>query len=218
MPTTFQEIYTQFLSKIDDYELGALTQIEALEFLFLFMKSSIVNFKKCKQNINDFIPFTSNQFNINFNGNNSVSFINNLTMTNSDLVFEVYNEEILLTQGVDYNIAITSSEGIINSISITKLNNQLPDVLTIIWAFGGQFKVILTLEEQEILALGIVMAWLNHKILREENLRDVVGDSDYKGYSSANLISKMSALQQRYLQELRNKKISYSYNNFKGLN
>lgn len=132
MPTTFQEIYTQFLSKIDDYELGALTEIEALEFLFSFMKSSIVDFKRCKQDISNFIPFASNQFNINFNGSDSVSFINNLTMTNSNLVFEVYNEEILLTQGVDYNITMTSSQGTISNISITKLNSQLPDSLTII--------------------------------------------------------------------------------------
>lgn len=132
MPTTFQEIYTQFLSKIEDYELGALTEIDALELLFSFMKSSIVDFKKCKQDINSFIPFTSNKFNINFNGGNSVSFISNLTMTNSNLVFEVYNGDTLLTQGVDYNLVIASSKGIITNISITKLNIELPDTLTIV--------------------------------------------------------------------------------------
>lgn len=132
MPTTFQEIYTQFLSKIEDYELGALTEIDALELLFSFMKSSIVDFKKCKQDISSFIPFTSNKFNINFNGGNSVSFISNLTMTNSNLVFEVYNGDTLLTQGVDYNLVIASSKGIITNISITKLNIELPDTLTIV--------------------------------------------------------------------------------------
>lgn len=218
MPTTFQEIYTQFLSKIEDYELGALSEIDALELLFSFMKSSIVDFKKCKKDINDFIPFTSNKFNINFNGSDSVSFISNLTMTNSNLVFEVYNGDILLTQGVDYNLVIASSQGIISNISIIKLNNELPDILTVVWAFGGQFKVTLTLEEQEILALGIVVAWLNHKILREQNLKQIIGNTDYKGFSPANLIAKLSALQEQYSQEIKAKRISYSYNNFTGLN
>lgn len=62
------------------------------------------------------------------------------------------------------------------------------------------------------------MAWLNHKILREQNLKQIIGDTDYKGFSPANLVAKLTTLQEQYSQEIRTKRVSYSYNNFTGLN
>lgn len=61
-------------------------------------------------------------------------------------------------------------------------------------------------------------SWLNHKLLQEQNLRQYIGDVDYKGYSSASLLSKLTDLREKIKKENRIRRIKYSYQGSEGLN
>ena len=83
---------------------------------------------------------------------------------------------------------------------------------------NGYFNDELNYEEIYILALGMVCQWLAPKRNREENLVQMITDSDYKKLSGANMLDKMIKLYDRTKRELELMIINYSYNNFKGFN
>lgn len=215
--TSFDNIYSLFFSQIDDYELGAMTESDALEFLYNQLLISIVEFKKCKKDLTKLTPFSLGKLAINFNGNTEVSIIEDLAFIHKNLNFTITNGDTILKENSDYSIRIENDSNMITDIIITKLNKELPDILQVNWYFSGEFEETLDIEEQYILALGMLNSWLNHKIFRERNLRQTIGDIDYKGYSSANLLAKLTLLQAQTIQQLKIKKVNYSYNNFNGL-
>jgi len=83
---------------------------------------------------------------------------------------------------------------------------------------NGHFEDDLTYEEMYILAQGMVIYWLNPKVNREENLKQMVTDSDYKKLSGANMLDKMIKLYEKSLREFRMCMIEYTYNDFAGFN
>lgn len=74
----------------------------------------------------------------------------------------------------------------------------------------------LTLEEVYILALSMKLFWLSPKINREENLRQIMQDRDFKQLSNANMLKALLQLQQATRKELNRFRQRYSYNDFKG--
>ena len=73
------------------------------------------------------------------------------------------------------------------------------------------FTVDLTLEEVEILALGMALKWLNNKLLYSDALANHLSTKDYVYNSPANLISSITSLRNRLMDEYNHKIIDYSY-------
>lgn len=74
----------------------------------------------------------------------------------------------------------------------------------------------LDIDEIFILALGMTTHWLSPKIKREENLRQMMNDRDFKQLSNANMLSKLLQLDKQTRSELRRYKQRYAFKNFKG--
>jgi len=76
-----------------------------------------------------------------------------------------------------------------------------------------EFIYDLGVEEQEILALGLVYHWLSGKVLNSELLRNVMHNKDYKSYSPANLLKEMQSLRSSIKQEFVGRINTYSFRN-----
>ena len=61
MPTTFEEIYNQFLSKIIDYDYLVLTPEEKIMLMNIRLKSALAKFRAKKRNIE--AEYVLNEFN-----------------------------------------------------------------------------------------------------------------------------------------------------------
>ena len=61
MPTTFEEIYNQFLSKIIDYDYLVLTPEEKIMLMNIRLKSALAKFRAKKRNIE--ADYVLNEFN-----------------------------------------------------------------------------------------------------------------------------------------------------------
>lgn len=74
----------------------------------------------------------------------------------------------------------------------------------------------LSLEEIYILALGMTAHWLSPKIKREENLRQMMNDRDYKQLSNASMLNRLLNLDDSIKKEIRSYKQRYAFKKFKG--
>lgn len=74
----------------------------------------------------------------------------------------------------------------------------------------------LDLDEIYILSLGMTAHWLSPKIKREENLRQMMNDRDYKQLSNASMLNRLMNLDMRTKKEIRRYKQRYAFKNFKG--
>lgn len=73
------------------------------------------------------------------------------------------------------------------------------------------FNVDLTELEQEILALYMVPIWLSPNILRLENIRQNIGNSDFRIFSPGNHLDKLTTLKQELKSEAENLALYYYY-------
>lgn len=80
------------------------------------------------------------------------------------------------------------------------------------------FYIELDMDEIYILARGMIMYWLQPKILREDTLRNMITDKDYTQYSPANMLEKLTKLKEVTEKDLIRRRTKYTYRNFKGFN
>ena len=80
----------------------------------------------------------------------------------------------------------------------------------------GMIEGDLDLDEIYILALCMVQFWLSPKIKREENLRQMMNDRDFKQISNANMLNRLLGLNQSVKDEIKMCKQRYSFKAFKG--
>ena len=80
----------------------------------------------------------------------------------------------------------------------------------------GCIEADLTMEEIYILSLSMKLFWLSPKIHREENLRQIMQDRDFKQLSNANMLKALLQLQDVTRRELQKFKKRYAFNDFKG--
>ena len=80
----------------------------------------------------------------------------------------------------------------------------------------GYIEADLTMEEIYILSLSMKLFWLSPKINREENLRQIMQDRDFKQLSNANMLKALLQLQDVTRRELQKFKQRYAFNDFKG--
>ena len=69
----------------------------------------------------------------------------------------------------------------------------------------------LTNEEIEILAYGMVLSWVTPKVNSLDNLKQKMSTKDYKIYSQANQLDKMTSLKLESENKVKNMIKSYTY-------
>lgn len=77
----------------------------------------------------------------------------------------------------------------------------------------AQFNVDLSAKEIEILATGMVVHWLEPRVLNTENLRNVLNTKDYSSFSPANLLEQMQTLLSTMKKHYRYMLVRYGYRN-----
>lgn len=72
--------------------------------------------------------------------------------------------------------------------------------------------------EIKILSKGMLLEYLNPKIIREENLRQAISTKDYNNLSNANMLAKLLELKRSVKEDYEELLNKYDYSDFEGLN
>jgi hypothetical protein len=82
------------------------------------------------------------------------------------------------------------------------------------------FEDELTIEEQTILAYGVVYYWLHHKAMYSKLLKNAVNTKDFQQLSNANLLLRLNEMKEDTRKEFLRLRKAYSkrYDNFQGWN
>lgn len=124
---------------------------------------------------------------------------------------DIYN--LFLNQIDDDILAIMSDEVIEDMLltylkgSITEFNTCVKDIII----EGDSITCDLDLDEQFILVRGMIIYWLNPKILSQNIIKNRMTSRDYSQYSPANLLDKLIKLKESTQKDQKKAKIKYSY-------
>ena len=77
-----------------------------------------------------------------------------------------------------------------------------------------QFNSTLGDEEQEILGLLMIVEWLNPQIYNIMNVKQFLGDKDFRYYSQANHLEKIMMLRDKSKEDAEREVINYTYETF----
>lgn len=149
-----------------------------------------------------------------FNDNPDVS--NDTTINYNINKSSIKYSKIQLVEGTDYTLLYSEEDEILEVFFIRPIYFGSDAPLYISASCEGYIQENLDLDEIAILAYGMVLSWLNPKIRREENLRQLMNDRDFKQLSNANLLAKLIELHKYTRQELELRRQKYSFKNFKG--
>lgn len=139
MATSFKLIYDKFLGKIDDYELGLVTDEELNEVLFGYLdEARSLHFSACQKNLDNIVE----------------------------------------------NLGV------------------------------GEFEETLTSQEQQILALGMKLAWLSTKKNDSTLMQKDIGDRDYKAVQGDKYLKVLSTLEKELKDSIRDYEVQYTYKDF----
>lgn len=103
--------------------------------------------------------------------------------------------------------------------SITKFKEIKANVTMIEDEFGDvYFQDELTIEEQMILAYGMLYAWLHQKVMYNRMLKNAINSKDFQQLSQANVLLRANELLDYVRKEFNRLRKAYTkrYNNFQG--
>ena len=207
MATQLDKIFNKFLSQIDDIELSLLRDDDLEELLIDYLENATVEFRECKKDLTINKPFVSEH---EFSRSGSFS-IN--TLLDEFTIITVRDGMKKLKENVDYSIQYDKSLSELN----IEIKSNPKDRVKVKILSEGSIEADLTLEEIYILALSMKLFWLSPKIHREENLRQMMNDRDFKQLSNANMLKVLLQLQTVTRQELQKFKQRYAMREFQGL-
>ena len=133
-----------------------------------------------------------------------------LSKDNNSFIYLKGSEGTL--ESTDYSIK-TNTE--VEELEIT-FNIDIEDNIEVLIIRDGYIVSDLSLDEVYILSLCMRLFWLNPKIHREENLRQMMNDRDFNQLSNANMLKALLQLHKSTRQELQKFKQRYCFNGFEG--
>ena len=207
MATQLEVIYNKFLSQIDDIELSLLHNDDLQDLLINYLENATVEFRECKKDLTINKPF---EIESELSKGRSLS-IN--TLFHDEVKITVREGMKKLRKDIDYSIEYDEST---SELNIT-LNFDPKNKVKVHLVSKGTVNADLTLEEIYILSLSMRLFWLSPKVHREENLRQMMNDRDFKQLSNANMLKALLQLQTVTRQELQKFKQRYAMRNFQGL-
>lgn len=206
--TSFEKIYKDFLFQIEDDGIGYLSKEEFYEALEGYLlKSAVLDFKNCRTEL-DYQPNREIVEVFYGNGLTDTFFLSN------KLKNDIYHS-LLVIDGVVLDDCMYSLDG---SELHLNFNPNPHSTINLTVKEIGYFTEELTKEEESILAEIMVLHWIRKQIVREDNLKASISTSDYKRSSSANMLDKLIALQEKQEEVIRKHIISYSQFGFEGFN
>lgn len=206
LATHLDVVFDKFLSQIDDIELGLL-EYDDLEYLLIdYLENAIIEFKECKKNLALTKPLRETY---RFDEGVHLYVEVKLDEDSTVVVRDSYAE---YEENKDY---ILTYDKYLEELLIELLVQPTGSVEVEIKQ-KGFIEADLTLEEVYILSLSMRLFWLSPKINREENLRQMMNDRDYKQLSNANMLKALLSLHTNTRQELQKFKQRYAFNDFKG--
>lgn len=207
MATQLDVIYNKFLAQIDDIELSLLMDSDLEDILMDYLENATVEFRECKKDLTINKPFEAE-----YEFDNGRSFTINTLFTDCTKI-TVRDGYRKLRQDIDYSMSYDKDLLELN----IDINYNPKSTILIELVSEGSIQADLTLEEIYILALSMRLFWLSPKIHREENLRQMMNDRDFKQLSNANMLKVLLQLQTSTRQELQKFKQRYAMKDFKGL-
>jgi hypothetical protein len=131
---------------------------------------------------------------------------------------DIYNVFLGKVSDFDYS-NLTDAQ--INAILLPYLQSstirfkQCVNDLTQMDNVNNQFLVTLTFEEENILAVSMVVEWLNPKINNTLMLKSTLTDKDFQMFSQANQLKAVQSLKRETITELQRLITAYSYSSTK---
>lgn len=119
-------------------------------------------------------------------------------------------EWLLVDEEVIEDLMFTYLQGTISKFDICRKSLELKD--------NKSFVEDLSPLEVKILSQGMLLEYLNPKIIREENLRQTISTKDYHDLSNANMLDKLLKLKKSVEEDYEELLNKYDYLDFKGLN
>lgn len=206
MATPVKDIYKQFLSLINDEEMLLLEEEIIEEMMYSYLQKATFDFYECRKELSIIrqeelcitIPMNQLEYVVNqINKNYDIYLIGKSTgkeyEINKDYIIEFKEENCVITFATEIEEEILFKS-----------------------KYLGEIISDLDLDEIIILAYGMMIWWLQPKILREENLKQMLTDSDYNTKSGANMLAKLCSLEIQIREQLAKYKTRYSYKGFKG--
>lgn len=208
--TRFTEIYSIFLTKIDDYELGLVDDVELSEILKGFLDTArSIYFDYCKKDIENII-LLNDKTKVESETMDDVNVESDSGTEVLDGDTTLLNEEVeQVVEVVQTNATGNSKEDEVVDDDITPLGEVVEEETIEDWAFSEQ----LNGSEKQILALGMVKAWLSPKLRNADLMSKDIGDRDYKGVQGYNYLDKLNSLNKDTDNELRTLEVKYTYRN-----
>ena len=128
---------------------------------------------------------------------------------------DIYN---LFLNQIDDDILAIMSDEVIDDMLLTYLKGSITEFNTCIKDItieGDLISCDLDLDEQFILVRGMIIYWLNPKILSQNIIKNRMTSRDYSQYSPANLLDKLIKLKESTQKDQKKAKIKYSYKHLK---
>lgn len=128
---------------------------------------------------------------------------------------EIYN--LFLSQ-IDDDILAWCSDEVIEELLLTYLRGSIVEFDTCVKDIqidNDNITCDLDLDEKFILSRGMIIYWLQPKILKEDTFRLKLTDGDYSQKSPANLLDKLIKLKDSTLADQKRAKTKYSYKHIK---
>lgn len=210
--TSVENIYEYFLSQIDDEMFALLRPELARKLLHIYLEQATALFTSCKKNL-DINDYSCDTYTLGF-GEDIFEIPNNI-IKNIEIIGNESNIEY--KKGTDWNIITKEKDDVIQSY--IEFTSPLIEDISIHNYEDGFFENELTIKEKMILSRGMILAWLQPKVNREENLKQDITDGDYKKLSGANMLDKLLKLRKESEDKFRELIVLYTYDSdFKGFN
>lgn len=128
---------------------------------------------------------------------------------------DIYN---LFLNQIDDDIIACLADEVVDDMLLTYLKGSITEFNTCIKDItieGDSISCDLDLDEQFILVRGMIIYWLNPKILSQNIIKNRMTSRDYSQYSPANLLDKLIKLKESTQKDQKKAKIKYSYKHLK---
>jgi hypothetical protein len=217
MPTSNKVLFDRFLSRINDRDIcKLLTEEEFIELLDMRKNHSLsVYFINIETDAEDVLApefYREEKVGDNIETNFTISQWSSGQLEISTNPYATVDGEL---QILDTDYTFDENTLTFSFIIAPSLGTEVETG----YNFIGEFVNELTDEEIWITTSGMLLSWLNDKVYNLDNMKNRMSPKDFKVFSPANLLDKMTNLLERTRRDVRRESVGYSYgkpSEFKG--
>ena len=206
MATSFEQISKLIFMEMQDNNFSKMDTDLALDWLSdLIITSATVDFNVCEKDLSNYKPYKEHSISLDIS-QESTSITVNRSEDNdmNNVILRVNDSEIC---NDEYSYEFTT-----DNVIITYPFNK-DDKVTVIQYFLGEFEEDLNSREKYIIALGAGNHYIQHKILKEENIKAHFGDKDYSMTSSWQTLKVLLTMKSQLDDKLEKYLIQYARDN-----